>query len=67
MLWVQISPGDFDLKNSNYKGETMKFIKNTDSFVFAIRKFTNIKTKKTWWLVNLVWYTIVIGNFGENK
>lgn len=40
--------------------------KNVDSFKFVIRKFYNIKTNKTWWLINLIWYTICTNNKGEN-
>lgn len=45
----------------------MKIIKNTDSFRFAIRKFRHIGTGRRWWLINLVFWTIITNNYGEKK
>jgi len=42
-----------------------KVIKNTDSFVFVVRRFRNSATGKYWWLINLKSHTIITNNQGE--
>ncbi len=43
----------------------MKIIKNTDSFKLAIKRFMNTDTKRYWWLINCIWFTITTNNQGE--
>jgi hypothetical protein len=43
----------------------MKIIKNVDSFMLKIKRFRNANTGKHWWLINLVFYTILTNNQGD--